>query len=278
MFTFYIKHRFNTLRVTFGLLLTGFSLFFQSISAQTEKFDSTACRFLNTPYVAHVLDRNSTEKLEISLKEVDCTTFVEYVVAAVLSGQQPDSLNTRYRDAVQKIRYRNGRIRNYASRLHYFSEWITDNEQKKLITEITKSLNGKTMSKKIDFMSTHPQSYAALLRDTTLIDSIRTVEYRLSHTPVFYIPKTEVAAIYPRLKTGDIVAITTSVKGLDISHVGFVWMKNGVAHLMHASSSAHKVIIDPLPLSEYLKNSKSATGIRVLRIRYPEYMSIFTFN
>lgn len=267
MFTLHNTIYTSKFRATCILLLICVGLYIPSACAQTVHFDSVAKSFLNTPYVANALDRNNAEQLYISLNEVDCTTFVEYVLAAMVSHEKPDSLNPKYCDAVQQVRYRNGQINDYTSRLHYFSEWIANNEEVKLIREITAELNGKPLSKTINFMSTHPKSYAALQRDTTLIDSIRIVEEHLSATPTHYIPKAEVAAIYPQLKTGDIIAITTAIKGLDISHVGFVWKKNEEAYLMHASTTAKRVIIDPLPLAEYLKNNKNATGIRVLRIR-----------
>ena len=68
------------------------------------------------------------------------------------------------------------------------------------------------------------------------------------------------------LKDGDIIALTTSINGLDVSHMGLIAIVNGVPHLMHASMKAMKVIIDPLPLHKYLNNSKSLTGIRVIRL------------
>ena len=41
--------------------------------------------FLKTPYVAHTLEVNDEEKLVVNFDEVDCTTFVEYVLALSLS-------------------------------------------------------------------------------------------------------------------------------------------------------------------------------------------------
>lgn len=41
--------------------------------------------FLKTPYVAHTLEVNEEEKLVVNFDEVDCTTFVEYVLALSLS-------------------------------------------------------------------------------------------------------------------------------------------------------------------------------------------------
>lgn len=69
------------------------------------------------------------------------------------------------------------------------------------------------------------------------------------------------------LRSGDIAFITTSIAGLDAIHAGIIIMDSkGVPHLLHASSKAGKVIVDPIPLPTYLSRNKSATGLRVLRL------------
>mgnify|MGYP003311338130 CR=1 FL=1 len=70
------------------------------------------------------------------------------------------------------------------------------------------------------------------------------------------------------IKNGDIIALVTTVAGLDIAHVGFAYWKEGNLHLLHASSAKSKVIKDPLTLYEYQKNKKRQIGIKVLRISH----------
>ena len=41
-------------------------------------------KYLGTPYAAHTLDTNATEELILNCDEVDCTTFIEYVLAESL--------------------------------------------------------------------------------------------------------------------------------------------------------------------------------------------------
>ena len=69
-----------------------------------------------------------------------------------------------------------------------------------------------------------------------------------------------------KIKNGDILAITTHIKGLDVVHVGFAIWKGEKLHLLHASSNAMKVIEDPQSLYEYSKNKKAHTGVRAIRI------------
>lgn len=253
----------GALRLLISFLL--FICFMQSGRAQ-HSFEQVSHSFLGKPYVASTLDRDTTETLVINTNEVDCTTFLEYVLAGVTVSEMPDSSCKKYREALQKIRYRNGKIYNYASRLHYFSEWLSENRKNGLIYELTDSLGGRQVQKQIDFMSTHPTAYPAFRRDPTLLDSIKMIEKALSETPVYILPKERIESVESRINTGDLIAITTAIPGLDITHVGFAQRINGRIHLLHASSIAKKVIIDPLPLAAYMQKQKNATGIRVFRI------------
>lgn len=229
-------------------------------------FNELASDFLGKPYVAGTLEKEGGEQLIVNLQEVDCTTFVEYLTAAVLLGEKADSASPSYRDMVRRIRYRDGKIQGYTSRLHYFSEWIENNRDKQILNEVTGPANGVFIQKTIHFMSAHPQSYPALKEDPRRIDTIRHTEEKLSKHPFPFIPKENIQKQLTQIRHGDIIAITTAIPGLDISHVGFAWFDKGELYLLHASSSAGKVIIDPLPLSQYLARNKKSTGIRVLRI------------
>jgi len=83
---------------------------------------------------------------------------------------------------------------------------------------------------------------------------------------VYYVPKTAVRSVYPLIQSGDIIAITTDADGLDYSHLGIaVKDAAGVVRLLHASSSAKKVIISETELFDYLAGVKRHTGITVVR-------------
>lgn len=69
------------------------------------------------------------------------------------------------------------------------------------------------------------------------------------------------------LKGGDIIALTTKTSGLDVSHMGIIVIEKDGPHLLHASSKEGKVIIDKLPLVEYMRKAHQLTGIRVLRLQ-----------
>ena len=44
------------------------------------------------------------------------------------------------------------------------------------------------------------------------------------------------------VKSGDMVCLVTTIKGLDVSHVGFALHKDGILTFIHASLTAKKVV------------------------------------
>ncbi|MBI5401984.1 MAG: DUF1460 domain-containing protein [Ignavibacteriae bacterium] len=236
----------------------------ESISTIIEKVGMS---FLGTEYVAGTLDENTySEKLVIKISGLDCVTFVENTLAisrAIQSGSP--GLNT-YKDELQTIRYRDGKIEGYTSRLHYFSDWIYDNEKKGIVKDITKKIGGVPYNKKINFMSTHQSSYKQLNEDDgESVSIIKSIEKEINNRDLYYIPKGEVDSYYDDLKTGDIIATTTEIKGLDVTHTGYIYKKKGKTYFLHASLSAKEVIISKEELKAYLKSDKKKTGIMVAR-------------
>ena len=233
-------------------------------SSPQELVSMAGKKLLGIPYVANTLEGDS-EILTVNLDEVDCTTFME--MAAALA-KTIESRRTSWRDFVynlEQLRYRGGRVDGYPSRLHYISDWIVDNSHRDNVKEVT-ALIGPTdyAVKTIDFMSTNRDKYPSL-KDEAAFTGIKNAEigYRSHRYP--YIKPMNVKKA--KIEEGDIIAITTSIKGLDVSHVGIATIVDGKVHLMHASSKAKKVIVDPLPLDEYLRRNRSATGIRVIRLK-----------
>ncbi len=220
--------------------------------------------FQETPYVAHTLE-SENEQLTINLREMDCTTFAENCLALSKTIKSKEQTFERFISELQKIRYRKGAIEGYPSRLHYFSDWIYENDKKGFISSVSQEAGGIPFPKQINFMSTHTDSYAPLQGNPELIRIIRAQENEISGRSMYYIPEDKIADVADRLRDGDIVGLTTGIKGLDMVHVGILIRKNGKIHLMHASSAAKKVVVSEETLEEYLKNSKSANGIMVAR-------------
>jgi len=221
-------------------------------------------QFLNTPYVAHTLESDQ-EELIINLRELDCTTFAENCLAIARSAKRGNPSFKTFTTELQNLRYRNGKIEDYPSRLHYFSDWIYENAKNGYIEDLSKEICNTPYPLDVDFMSTHPDSYPQLKQNPAWVKEMQEIELNIRQREMYFIPKEKIADLEDQLKTGDIIGITTSVKGLDITHVGILIKVNGRIHLMHASSKAMKVVISEEPLSDYLKGSKSNTGIMVVR-------------
>jgi len=223
--------------------------------------------FIGTEYVAGTLDGDIySEKLVIKISGLDCVTFVENTLAISRVLQSGSTSLENYKDELTTIRYRDGKIEGYTSRLHYFSDWIYDNEKKGAVSDITKKIGGVPYNKKINFMSTHQSSYKQLNTDDGESAAIiKSIEKKINGRKLYYIPKNEVDTYYDDLQTGDIIATTTEIKGLDVTHTGYIYKKNGKTYFLHASIIAKEVIVSKEELKEYLKSDKKKTGIMVAR-------------
>jgi hypothetical protein len=228
---------------------------------------TNALKYIETLYLAHTLEFNDEEQLVINKKQVDCTTFVEYVLAESLS-QCDTTQKLSETGYLQKIRYRNGVIKGYTSRLHYITEWIIEGQKNNFIIDLTQTYGIDSMYVALSYMSRHPQYYKHLYSSKSNTKAIADTEKKLSGQIIKWIPKDSIPEEgFSWLRNGDVVALTVGIYGLDISHIGIAVYKENKLHLLHASSTKGKVIIEPVPLSLMLKRNKHWTGIRVLRAK-----------
>jgi hypothetical protein len=230
-----------------------------------------ARKFLGLPYVAHTLEINDDERLVVNTRQLDCTTLVENVTALTLCAQRGQYTWRDYLRTLAAMRYRNGKITDYTSRIHYFTEWITANTKEGIVTEI-QSPNppfSAVQQVSVRFMSTHPKSYKALRNHPEYVAAIKQMERQVSGQRFRYIPKTAVrnhTQLRKAVKDGDIIAITCRKKGLDIAHLGFAVWKEGKLHLLNASQLHGRVVEEPKILYDYLQEHPTHTGIRIIRI------------
>lgn len=230
-----------------------------------------ARQFHGIPYIAHTLEVNDKERLVVNTRQLDCTTLVETVTALTICARQEKRKWTDYLNVLRMLRYRQGELDGYTSRLHYFTDWIMDKEKMGVVSEIQQPNPPFTGIQKVsvNFMSSHPSYYKALKADPSLVPVIRKQEQKLTGKSFRYIPKKEIRntkLMRQTIKDGDIIAITCNKKGLEIAHLGFaVWQKDGL-HLLNASQLHHKVVTEPMTLRQYLYKHKTHTGIRIIRL------------
>jgi len=221
--------------------------------------------FLGIPYVEKTLEIGPRESLVVNLRGLDCTTFVENVLAFGLLLKNGENRFEDFTDHLRHIRYRDGELRGYPSRLHYFTDWIRNNEAKGLVRDISAELGGTELIKPLDFMGTHRELYPFLASDENYVAMLE-VEAELAQRTLCYLPQGEIREREHLIRSGDIIALATSIKGLDVTHTGLaIKMENGSLHLLHASSSNGAVEITREPLADYLKNIKGNIGIIVAR-------------
>ena len=230
-----------------------------------------AKQMLGVPYVAGTLDGNEEEQLVVRTDALDCTTFVETVLAFCIADKRGERDFEGFKKALTDVRYRDGILNGYTSRLHYFSDWIRNNEQMGFVKECTsETACAEPKELWLDFMTTHVDSYLPMKKDASLVEEMAAHEKNWQGTVVSYIPKEklDLSSDELKIKDGDVLALVTNIKGLDIVHVGFAFWREGKLHLLHASSSAKKVIEDPKTQYESSKNTKAHIGLRAIRVVY----------
>ncbi len=231
-----------------------------------------ARKFLGLPYVAYTLESSGKERLVINTRQLDCTTLVENVTALTLCANRGHYAWESYLQTLREMRYRDGIVDGYPSRIHYFTEWITSNTVKGIVNEIQspESVFSALQTVRVDYMSKHPKSYKALSSHPEYISKIRQMEQNVSGGKFRYIPKAGVTnsqLLRRAITDGDIIAITSKKQGLDIAHLGFaVWKADGL-HLLNASQLHKKVVEEPMTLGQYLQKHPSHSGIRIIRIK-----------
>jgi hypothetical protein len=221
--------------------------------------------FIGTVYEANTLEQPGEEHLVINLRGLDCVTFCENSLALARCIKMNKMTFPAFKGELQFIRYRSGVIEGYPSRLHYFSDFIFDNGKKKVLSDITQAIGGVPFEKKVDFMSTHPDDYPALKGQTEFIGMIKKQEEAINSRKLYHIPKTDIEKNSSKILDGDLLAITTSIEGMDVSHTGMALWQGGKLHFMHAPNVGYKVQITTKPLSEYLAEHSKQVGIMVAR-------------
>ena len=220
--------------------------------------------FIGASYLAGTLETGGRES-RCQSRKLDCVTFVENVVAITWFLRSRKKSFEAFQRLLQKIRYRRGRLQGYSSRLHYFSEWIHDNQKKGILKDVTRKIGGRPFRKTINFMTTHPDLYLSL-GEMVNLRRMKSVERTISTRSFFTIFKKVLRRFEDRIRDGDLIAITTNTEGLDVQHVGLAATVKNRIHLLHASSGEGRVVLSQNTLYRYLMQSRSRSGIMVARL------------
>ena len=230
--------------------------------------------FVGTTYTPGTLEARGPERVVINLRELDCVTFIENMLAmirfirvdgtALLADRA--AAEARYTKYLQDIRYRGGVLDGYPSRLHYFSEWLSDNAGRGRLRLLARDLGGVADLEPLGFMSAHPAAYRQMA-EAGVPEAVRAMEQRLNaEQRRWYIPEDRIAAAAPGIQDGDLIAATSTLAGLDVAHTGIALWQNGQLHLLHAPLVGKSVEISVLPLAPRITELKTQDGIMVARV------------
>ena len=220
--------------------------------------------FLGAPYEAGTLECGGEEALVANLRTFDCVTFVENAV--VLAGliRAGRTAFVDYLAALERVRYRRGRCDGYPSRLHYFTDWLHDNQRKRILRDVTREIGGVPFPTAVHRLTDRRLDHPALAHPAAF-RRMRTIEGICSRRARYHIPKDDLDEAGKGIENGDILAITTDEAGLDVRHAGIAVRLRGRLHLLHASSAAGRVVLSEEPLDRYLLAHPARKGIIVGR-------------
>jgi len=215
---------------------------------------------------------NRIEAPSANFQGMDCWTFFEIALgfARMLDEPEANWSPERLLHYIELDRYRGGECTGeYLSRLHYLEDWLYDNDRRGLVEDLTRDLGGRSVPHSAREMSVGWRHYRYLAANRSLLGPLAHMEANVSSRPLYEIPKSRVAGIESKLRSGDIIGVIGRDRsGLySTSHVGLaVRTSDGVLHFMHASSPGNygHVIVDA-QLSKYLYRYHSDSGILVAR-------------
>jgi hypothetical protein len=234
-----------------------------------ERVNKFALALRGTPYVNYTLELHDTmEAPSVNMNGMDCWTLFEIALcmARLVALHPPPYSPQEMLRLIEMDRYRNGRCTGrFDSRLHHLEDWIHDNERRGLVRDITPSLGGKKLYRRMAYMGKKPHLYRQLRADPSLVPAFVRLENDLSRRGISYIPRSQVPRIESKLRNGDIICIVTNWHETYTSHVGLASRdSNGVLRLLHASKNHREVVLDDR-LSDYLNKFSTHAGIYVAR-------------
>jgi Protein of unknown function (DUF1460) len=224
--------------------------------------------FEGVPYEGGTLE-GPEEKLVCKIDAFDCYTFVENVLAISLTKVGKEKHFDRYMEHLQSLRYREGKIEGYTSRIHYFLEWAKLAQKNKILHDLT-PVFGSKIDKKINFMSKNRHYYPSFAKDNEVLQEVLEMEKGVAKYGFYLIPKADFKTFKQLIKDGDIIAFTSATPGLDVNHEGFAIWQNNDLYLLHASAEKKKVVLSEETLESYLFRIKKHSGIMLLRVIEPK--------
>lgn len=198
------------------------------------------------------------EMLLLNLTQMDCMTAIENLMALHLAYKEQLLSLEGVAAKLLQVRYSAFPPCRWEDRYHYLTHAFIAWERAGYGVWLPL---GKRDMDTIRYISQNPKKYRGF-RDWKLIQEI---EEQLTKRPRYFIPAADIHHWLPALRDGDIVAFVPTENGLDVSHVGVFFWKEGRPTFAHASLIAKEWVIDE-DLCAYLDRRKEKIrGISVFR-------------
>ena len=187
---------------------------------------------------------------------------------SLLISNEKSAIADTFINELRNIRYRNGIIDSFLDRLHYTTQWIVENERTGRVRDVTTELGGSKRAIVFSQMSEYMKKDRRFINRPDFVSKMQGYEAILSKTPQCYIPTDKIESILDKLCPGDIICFVATISGLDTVHVSvFAGFTPGcdVPTIIHASSKAKRVLVEPKGLVAYTRQRKNTQGIIVVR-------------
>jgi len=215
-------------------------------------------RFLGAPYDLYCegdgpYARYDTRPL-LNLKELNCMTYCEIVLALALADYYEDFFNV-----LQHIRYRQGII-GMATRNHYtMADWLPANSW--CLEDVTQLVGGADALPLTRTISHHRFFAGKGFTDLPVVLPDREVT-------IWYIPLARLATHQDSLRSGDIVALIQDRPDIFSAHMLLVIRDERGLFFRHASMSAGRVVDTPFEACiAGLRRNPRYMGMSFMRVR-----------
>lgn len=261
------------------------------------RLDTISQRFLNQPYENNALGEGPGTRYDTyplyRVDAFDCETYVDTVVALALAPEFK-----HFTQCIKQIRYADGNV-SFMTRNHFASlDWNLNNQRTGLLKDITTTLTNQKGEPAALFAETlinKPAWYQKLPADrirlphaspekqAKRLTALRQEgkKFKAEHVSTPYIPLTALfnaegepnLDLFDQIPNGAIIEIVRPnwdlVKQtgthLNISHMGFVFRKNGELRFRHASLLKKQV--SDMSLIQYLAETRTSPTIRGINIQ-----------
>ena len=215
------------------------------------------------------------ETLDVNVDAFECVSFIESTLAVARCAWESEPTEGCFVRELEATRYRSGRMGDYTSRLHYFIDWIGDNESRGRLLNMTASLGGEPVQRDFFYITERVLKRLDVKEDelaslTSMTREMQTTEARLSATTHSVLTRESAPPVLSELQDGDLVAFVRERPGLLVRHAGFVYWANGTPRLLHASSYHSRVVITVRDLTNYLLRRPERRGVIVARPIVPQ--------